>query len=59
MSDKLTLWRKRDRDLGLDVEQAGMRWDSAVRALERAELAEAQTGVLYMALRAAAQARQP
>ena len=50
-------WRKRDRELGREVEEAGMRWDSAVRALERAELAEERTGKLYVALRAAAKAR--
>lgn len=56
MSD-VSKWRKRDRELGREVEEAGMKWDSAVRSLERAELAEEHTGKLYVALRTAAKAR--
>ena len=57
MSDKLTKWRRMDRAMGPEVEAAGMRWDSAARALERAELAESQAGTLYVVLRQAARQR--
>ena len=57
MSDKLSPHRKADRAMGPEVEEAGMRWDSAVRALERAELAEEQAGKLYVVLRHAARER--
>ena len=51
MTDRLTRWRLWDRELGPDVEVAGRRWDSAVRALERAEMAEEEAGREYLRLR--------